>query len=54
MQVRIASLARDKGTKAIQFMVIVRDGEIVAFVETNLGHVHGFSSLLLEDLPKFD
>ncbi len=41
LQARIASLAREKGTKALQFTVIIRDGEIVAFVETDLGHVHG-------------
>ncbi len=40
MLARIASLAREKGTKALQFTVIIRKGEIVAFVETDLDHVH--------------
>lgn len=31
LQARIASLAREKGSKAIQFTVIIREGEIVAF-----------------------
>ncbi len=41
LQARSASLAREKGSKALQFTVIIREGEIVAFVETDLGHVHG-------------